>query len=119
MSFLDTIDVPMYLDSAEYWQHKTGKDTKAYMLSMYSVAVKIAIAVSTLALGAILKLIDYTPGMVLDSAGATALCWATALGPGLGYLLPIVLLLIHGVSDKEMAVTIKENAEKYGGAKEG
>ena len=119
MSFLDTIDVPMYLDSAEYWQHKTGKDTKAYMLSMYSVAVKIAIAVSTLALGAILKLIDYTPGMVLDSAGATALCWATALAPGFGYLLPIILLLIHGVSDKEMAVIIKENAEKYGGAKEG
>lgn len=114
MSFLDTIDIPMYLDAAEYWQNKTGKDTRAYMLSMYSVAVKIAIAVSTVALGAILNLIHYTPGMVLDDAGAKALCWATALSPGLGYLLPVILLLIHGVSDKEMARIIEENAKKYG-----
>lgn len=118
MSFLDTIDIPMYLDAAEYWQYKTGKDTKAYMLSMYSVAVKVAIALSTVALGAILNLIDYTPGMVLDSAGAKALCWATALAPGLGYLLPVILMLIHGVSDKEMANMIRSNAEKYGGESE-
>lgn len=118
MSFIDTIDVPMYLDAAEYWQDKTGVDTKAYMLSMYSVAVKIAISLSTLVIGAILNLINYTPGMVLDAAGENALCWATALGPGLGYLLPVVLLLFHGVSDKRMEEIIKSNAAKYGSATE-
>ena len=114
MAFIDTVDIPMYLDAAEYWLDKTGVDTRAYMLSMFSVAVKAAIAVSTAVIGVILNLIRYTPGMVLDAKGASKLCWATALGPALGYLLPILLLLIHGVSDRRMEEIIKSNAAKYG-----
>ena len=116
MAFIDTVDIPMYLDAAEYWLDKTGVDTRAYILSMFSVAVKAAIAISTAVIGVILNLIRYTPGMALDAKGASALCWATALGPPVGYLLPIVLLLFHGVSDKRMEEIIKSNAVNFGAA---
>ena len=114
MSFQDSIDQAMYGDAGEYYLHKTGKDTRAFLLSMYSLAVKIGIALSSLALGIVLGLINYEPGMTMTAHSSNLLTIATGLTPAICYFVPVILLLIHGVSDKEIAVCIKENAEKYG-----
>lgn len=116
MSFIDTLDTMLYMDAGEYWLHKTGKDTRPYLLSMYNVAVKAAMALSSVALGLILTAINYQPGVILKGAAASTLTWATGLGPGLGYLLPVVIMMLHNVSDKEMKAIIAANAEKYSGA---
>lgn len=81
---------------------------------MYSVAVKVALTLSSVVLGVILVAINYEAGMVLEGSAANTLTWATALGSGLGYLLPVAIMLLHNVSDEEMAEIIKSNAEKYG-----
>lgn len=114
MSFIDTLDMMLYMDAGEYWLHETGHDTRPYLLSMYSVAVKVAIALSATVLGLVLSLINYNPDVVLDAAGASTLTLFTGLMPALGYLLPLVIMLIHNVSDEQMAVIIKENEAKYG-----
>lgn len=114
MSFIDTLGSMMYMDAGEYWLYKTGKDTRPYLLSMYSVAVKVALTLSSVVLGVILVAINYEAGMVLEGSAANTLTWATALGSGLGYLLPVAIMLLHNVSDEEMAEIIKSNAEKYG-----
>ncbi|QBE99618.1 MFS transporter [Blautia producta] len=112
MAFIDTLDSMLYMDAGEYWLYQKGKDTRPYLLSMYNVAVKVALALSSLALGGILTAINYTPGATLGAEGANVLTWATGLAPGVGYLLPLVIMLFHKVSDKEMDVIIKENAER-------
>lgn len=114
MSFIDTLDAMMYMDAGEYWLYKTGKDTRPYLLSMYNVAVKAALTLSSVVLGIVLVAINYEAGVVLEGSAANALTWATGLGPGLGYLLPVVIMLLHNVSDEKMAEIIKSNAEKYG-----
>lgn len=118
MSFIDTLDAMMYMDAGEYWLYKTGKDTRPYLLSMYNVAVKAALTLSSVVLGIVLVAINYEAGVVLEGSAANALTWATGLGPGLGYLLPVVIMLLHNVSDEKMAEIIKSNAEKYGTGQE-
>ena len=118
MSFIDTLDTMMYMDAGEYWLHKTGKDTRPFLLSMYNVAVKASMTLSSIVLGIILVAINYEAGVVLEGAAANTLTWATGLGPGLGYLLPVLIMRLHNVSDKEMTKIIAENAEKYGNTAE-
>ena len=118
MSFIDTLDAMLYMDAGEIWLHKTGKDTRPYLLSMYNIAVKASMALSTVALGILLSAINYEPGMVLDAAGRSTLTWSTGLAPAIGYGLPVLIMLLHRVPDHEMAAIIKENAEKYGTSEE-
>lgn len=113
MSFIDTLDTMLYMDAGEYWLDKTGKDTRPYLLSMYNVAVKAAMAMSSVLLGVILVAINYQPGVLLEGSAASTLTWATGLAPGLGYLLPILIMMLHNVSDDKMKEIIASNAEKY------
>lgn len=114
MSFIDTLDSMLYMDAGEIWLHKTGKDTRPYLLSMYNISVKAAMAISSAALGVLLTAIHYEPGMTLDAAGRATLTWSTGLAPAIGYALPLLLMLFHRVPDSDMTTIIKENAEKYG-----
>lgn len=111
MSFTDSVDYAMYIDAGEYYLHKTGKDTKAFIVSMYGLTVKIAVSAAALILGAALKAIDYTEGMTLTGSKSSLLVWVCACTMGIGYCLPALLLkFVHPVSDKEMTEIIKQNA---------
>lgn len=114
-SFVSTIQPMMYIDAGEYWLHKTGDDTRPYLISMYNVAVKVSLAISSLLLGVILSAVNFQAGTALDAAGAGRLTWIIAAVPAIGYLMPLLLMQFHNVSDKEMGEIIKENAEKLMG----
>ena len=114
VSISDTLEPVMYGDAGEYYLHKEGKDTRAYMLSMNTLASKAAMAFSTLVLGAVLGLIHYEAGADMSPESANLLNMATAAIPAVCYVLYAVILLFHGVSDKEIERCIEENAEKYG-----
>ncbi|MGN0356915.1 MAG: MFS transporter [Blautia sp.] len=111
-AIVNTIDPMLFIDAGEYWMYKTGKDTRTYLLSMQGLSVKLGIALSSLILGAVLTLIHYEPGVALSAAGCISLTWTTALVPCIAFLLPILFLLFHRVSDQEMAEAIKANAEQ-------
>jgi len=109
MSFVDTYDAMLYIDAGELWLNKTGQDTKPLLLSMYGIATKVSMTASSIVLGVVLTMINYQPDAVLDVAGKATLTWATALVPAIGYAVPLVLMLLHRYSDKEMDEIIKEN----------
>ena len=103
----------MYADAGEYYLNKTGKDTRSFMLSMNSLAAKIAYMLSTLVLGAVLGLIAYDPTVAMSAESIEKLNMATGLLPAFFYAMYVVLLMFHGVSDKEIERCIEENAQKY------
>ena len=112
MSFIDSVDYAMYIDAGEYYLNKTGKDTKAFIISMYGLTVKIAVSLAAIVLGAALAAINYTEGMSLSAAMSTKLVVICGCTMGIGYILPSILLkFLHPVSDDDMARMIKENAE--------
>lgn len=111
MSFIDSVDYAMYIDAGEYYLHKTGKDTRAFVVSMYGLTVKVAVSAAAIVLGAALGAINYTEGMTLTAGKSSLLIWICACTMGIGYCLPSVLLkFVHPVSDREMSEIIKENA---------
>lgn len=112
MSFIDSVDYAMYLDAGEYHMYKTGRDIRAFFVSMYGLAVKISSALSAIVIGVMLKGISYHAGMVLDAAGKTRLCWYTALTMAIGYGAPMLLMKLHPVSDQKMAEAARENAKR-------
>lgn len=111
MSFIDSVDYAMYLDAGEYHMYRTGTDIRAFFVSMYGLAVKISSALSAIVIGLMLKGISYQAGIVLDGAGKTKLSWYTALTMAVGYGVPILIMKLHPVSDKEMAEAARSNVQ--------
>lgn len=113
MSFTDSVDYAMYIDAGEYYLYKTGKDAKAFIVSMYGLTIKIAVSAAAIILGAALNAIHYTEGMKLSAGKSSVLLWICACTMGIGYCLPPLLLkFVHPVSDKEMEEIIKKNAKE-------
>lgn len=113
MSFIDSVDYAMYLDAGEWHLNKTGKDIRAFFVSMYGLSVKFSQAVSAMVIGGVLGAISYHSGMVLNDAGRTKLSWLTALTMAIGYgVLPTVIMRFHPISDQEMEQIAIENEKR-------
>lgn len=113
MSFIDSVDYAMYLDAGEWHLNKTGKDIRAFFVSMYGLSVKFSQAISAMLIGVVLGAISYHSGMNLDSAGRTKLSWLTALTMAIGYgVLPTLIMRFHPVSDQEMEQIAIENEKR-------
>lgn len=114
MSFYDSICPMMYADAGEYWLYKTGKDTRVYLMSLAALPMQVAMALSSLGFTGVLMLINYVPDTEISAETAKTLTWTVGLVPAICYVVSIVLLLfVHGISDKEMERYCKEN-EKAG-----
>ena len=50
----------MYMDAAEYGYYKTGKDASAFIMSMFTLPIKIAIALAGTIVTAGLESVSYT-----------------------------------------------------------
>ena len=92
--------------------YKTGKDIKAFFVSMYGIAVKIGITLSAIMIGIMLKIISYQPGMELDMSGKTKLNWCTALTMTIGYCIPLLIMKLHPVSDAQIEKIAKVNRKE-------
>ena len=46
-AIVGTVGVNLFLDAAEYQLYKTGKDSRAFVMSLYNIPMKIGLAVST------------------------------------------------------------------------
>ena len=53
----------MYMDAAEYGYYKTGKDASAFIMSLFTIPIKVGIAIATTLAGYGLALIGYVPGI--------------------------------------------------------
>lgn len=113
MSFIDSVDYAMYLDAGEYHLNQTGKDIRAFFVSMYGLSVKFSQAVSAIVVGLVLKAVSYEAGMQFDAAQRGRFSWLVALTMAVGYgVLPAVIMRFHPVSDKEMERVAIENEKR-------
>ncbi len=53
----------MYMDAAEYGYYKTGKDASAFVMSMFTIPIKVGIALAATLAGYGLAIIGYVPNM--------------------------------------------------------
>lgn len=111
----DSVDMMLYLDTAEVQYNRTGVDTRAFTMNIQNLVSKIATTLSTILLGVVLGMIHYEEGMVLDLAGKKVFTMATGLIPAAGFLIfGLLILFFFNLTDKEIQKCIEENAEKDG-----
>jgi Na+/melibiose symporter-like transporter len=98
--------VNFYLDCAEYHLYKTGKDNRAFTMSMYGVSIKIAFALSSVAIAYLLNASGYdgAAGIVNNTRLMVILIGGIPGGCNLVYAL---LMLYYGITEEKA----KEYAE--------
>ena len=102
----------MYMDAAEYGYYKSGKDASAFIMSMFTVPIKIAIALQGVVVGFGLEIIGYVPNtdMTPEMAGnlMDIICYIPA---GCG-VIAMLLMTFYRLTDKNMAEIMAANSQK-------
>jgi Na+/melibiose symporter-like transporter len=86
-AMINACGVNLYLDCAEYQLYKTGKDTRTFTMSMFGIAIKVGIALSSLIIAFVLSQAGYEANNVADVG---------KLGLYIG-LIPGILMGVYGL----------------------
>jgi Na+/melibiose symporter-like transporter len=99
-SVIASCGVNFYLDCAEYHRYKTGKDNRAFTMSMYGVSIKIAFALSSVAIAYLLGASGYdgVAALVKDIRLMAFLIGGIPGGCNLAYAL---LMLCYGITEEK------------------
>lgn len=111
-SFTDGIDPALYIDAGQYSLATKGKDTRSYFNSMYNVAVKAAVGLGGVVSNGVLAAVAFNPDMVFDAALKTKFTTMVGLCTAAWFIIPIVLMAIHPMSDKQADEYAAQNAER-------
>ena len=103
-----------FVDCGEYHLYKTGKDTRTIAITMYSVPMKIGMALG----GAIatfgLTFIGYEAGMTVDAVFQNQFMILLAVVPAALVLIGAIIMQVgYKITDEDAARYAAENAAKY------
>lgn len=105
--------ITMYLDCAEYYLNKTGKDTRTIAMSLGSPPMKIGMALGGSIGLYLLSSTGYVPGFTPDAAwqgNFMMVCWILR---AIVYLASAILLAVgYKITDSDAAKYAQENAER-------
>ncbi|NLD37227.1 MAG: MFS transporter [Desulfatiglans sp.] len=104
----------MYMDAAEYGLYKTGKNASALIVSMYTMPVKIGIAIALTLIPAFLAFIGYEANMETTPEFVESLMNLIALLPAACYLVAGFVFFFYDLTDERVAFYMEENKKKRG-----
>ena len=102
----------MYMDAAEYSAYRTGKDCSAFVMSMFTLPIKIGTTMATTIIGYGLALIGFQPGIEVTPAFADSLLKLISYTPAFVCILAAVLMCFYRLNDSAVADYMKRNAER-------
>ncbi|MFC1494127.1 MFS transporter [Thermodesulfobacteriota bacterium] len=102
----------MYMDACEYGFYKTGKNASAFIMSMYTMPVKIGIAGALAIIPLFLAYIGYVPNMESTPEFVTNLMNLIAFLPIACYLLAGFVFIFYGLTEEKVAFYMEENAKR-------
>jgi GPH family glycoside/pentoside/hexuronide:cation symporter len=104
----------MYMDAAEYGLYKTGKNASALIVSMYTMPVKIGMAIALTLIPSFLAFIGYEANMESTPEFVEHLMDLIAYLPAACYLIAGFIFLFYGLTDDRVAFYMEENKKKRG-----
>lgn len=102
----------MYMDAAEYGFYKTGKNASAFIMSMYTMPVKIGIDIAITLIPAFLAYIGYEANMEATPEFVSNLMNLIAFLPLACYLMAGFIFIFYGLTDEKVAFYMEANAKK-------
>jgi GPH family glycoside/pentoside/hexuronide:cation symporter len=104
----------MYMDAAEYGLYKTGKNASALIVSMYTMPVKIGMAIALTLIPSFLAYIGYEANMESTPEFVEHLMNLIAFLPAACYLVAGFVFIFYGLTDEKVAFYMDENRKKRG-----
>ncbi len=104
----------MYMDAAEYGLYKTGKNASALIVSMYTLPVKIGMAIALTLIPSFLAFIGYEANMESTPEFVESLMNLIAFLPAACYLIAGFVFIFYGLTDEKVAFYMAENKKKRG-----
>lgn len=106
--------VNYFVDCGEYHLYKTGKDTRTIAITMYSVPMKIGMALGGAVATYGLTIIGYEAGMTVDAVFQNHFMLLLAIVPAILVLLGAVIMQVgYKITDEDAVRYAAENAAKY------
>ena len=112
------VGVNLFLDAAEYQLYKTGKDSRAFVMSLYNIPMKIALAVSSPIAAFMLTTSGYKQetidGILVPSMSNPLLFvrWFGLLQAAIYLVCVLMYVFMHKITDAKAAEYIAENQRR-------
>ena len=117
-ALVGTVGINLFLDAAEYQLYKTGKDSRAFAMSLYNIPMKIALAVSSPIAALLLTHSGYSQETV-DGILVTSMSNPQLFVRWFGLLLAAIYLVgvflyafLYKITDAKAAEYIAENQRR-------
>lgn len=102
----------LYSNCGTYSEYKTGKNTKAIIMSFSSLAIKISIAVRGAVIPAVLAAIAYNPDGVITDTIQGGIKMLFLIVPIIFLVVSIIPLLAYKIKDSDVTMMEKELQER-------
>ncbi len=102
----------LYSNCGTYSEYKTGKNTKAVIMSFSSLAIKISIAVRGVVITSVLSAISYNADAAITNSTVSGIKMLFLLVPIAFLVISIIPLLGYKIKDNDIAVMEKELQER-------
>jgi GPH family glycoside/pentoside/hexuronide:cation symporter len=102
----------MYMDAAEYGYYKTGKDASAFIMSMFTIPIKIAASLAGALAGFGLGFIGYVAEMEMTEQVAGGLMNIICYVPAGCGIVAILLMAFYSLTDTNMEKIMEANKLK-------
>jgi len=102
----------MYMDACEYGYYKTGKNASAFIMSMYTMPVKIGVAGALAIIPLFLAYIGYVPNMQSTPEFVSNLMRLISFLPIGCYLIAGFIFIFYGLTEEKVAFYMAENNKK-------
>ena len=107
----------MYMDAAEYGYYITGKDASAFVMSMFTIPIKIGASLAGAVAGFGLGLIGYVADMEMTAQVAGHMMDIICYIPAVCGIIAILLMSFYSLTDKNMEKIMEANQLKRAEAK--
>lgn len=107
----------MYMDAAEYGYYKTGKDASAFIMSMFTIPIKIASSLAGAIAGFGLAFIGYVAGMDMTEQMVSGLMNIICYIPAGCGVLGIVIMSFYSLTGTNLVKIMEANKIKRAEAK--
>jgi Na+/melibiose symporter-like transporter len=117
-ALVGTVGVNLFLDAAEYQLYKTGKDSRAFVMSLYNLPMKIGLAVSSLIAAFLLTNSGYTQeiidgALVPSMANPQRFVWWFGMILAAIYLVSMLMYtFLYKITDAKAAEYVAENQKR-------
>ena len=102
----------MYMDTAEYGYYKTGKNASALIMSMFTMPIKIGVAIALTIIPFYLdKVIGYVPNMEVTPMFIRDLMNLIAFMPAVCYLIAGIIMIFYELTEEKTFFYMEANAK--------